>query len=231
MRHRPKRASALLIELREHVPFSVAAVAVGLVVAGAICILGFRGETVVPATGHADRDDPARLFFHLFHPVHMLFSGAATAAMFSRFDKSVAKSVVIGLIGAIGVCGISDIMMPHVALILLGTSPGLHICVIEHPDLVLPFAGIGVLTGIATAGSERRATIVSHSMHVLASTMASIFYMVGPLGTIAWIDRIGPVFLFVVLAVIGPCCVSDIIFPVGMSHAARAEYKREGHSH
>ena len=35
-------SSALMVELREHVPFSVSAVAIGLCIAGAICVLGFR---------------------------------------------------------------------------------------------------------------------------------------------------------------------------------------------
>ncbi len=226
--------SPLLVELTEHVPFSVTAVTVGLVVAGAICILGLQDAATAlhPAgDGHAHDHEPALLFFHLFHPAHMLFSGAATAAMFRRYDRSIWKAIVIGLLGAIGVCGISDVIMPQLSLMILGVGVEWHICVLQHPQLVLPFAGVGVLTGIATATAANRGTVVSHSMHVLASTMASIFYMVGPLGVIAWIDDIGLVFLFVVIAVMVPCCLSDIVFPVAMSRAGRARLSEEGHSH
>ena len=231
----------MLVELREHVPFSVTAVAIGLIVAGAICILAFSDEPAIAAgaghdpTGHVDHDHdpdgPALLFFHLFHPAHMLFSAVATTAMFFRYERKVLKAVVIGLIGAIGICGISDIVMPHVSLFILGVHPHWHICVYEHPDLVLPFAAVGVAVGLAVSGGVTRSTIVSHSLHVLASTMASIFYMVGPLGMIAWIGDIGKMFVFVVLAVMVPCCLSDIVFPLLMSRSGREQLAQDPHAH
>lgn len=228
--------SPLLVELREHVPFSVVAVTIGLIVAGGICILGFgesaAGEAL--AAGAHDQNgaaNPADLFFHLFHPAHMLFSATATTAMFRRYDRKAVKAIVVGLIGAVGVCGVSDIVMPHISLVILGKQTPWHICVYEHPDLVLPFAVVGVLVGVAAAGGVIRSTLISHSLHVLASTMASIFYMVGPLGLIAWIDDLGKVFVFVVVAVIVPCCVSDIVFPLLMSESGRAGYHEEPHIH
>lgn len=228
----------MLFELTEHIPFSVAAVSMGLLVAGAICILGYSGmEGFDPgvAEQHAGHDhgdnNPARLFFHLFHPAHMLFSAAATAAMFYRYDRRALKAIFIGLIGAIGVCGISDVIIPHLSLMILNVPTKWHICVIEHPDLVIPFAIVGVLMGITASAGVMRSTMVSHSLHVLMSTMASIFYMVGPLGVIAWIDQIGKVFVFVILAVVVPCCASDIVFPLFMSHAGRKEYAKEPHCH
>lgn len=271
------RPSALMVELREHIPFSVTAVAIGLTVAGAICILGSTLavpgalEGAAAAVEHAGHDhgeaDPgesedthaghdhgeaghvedeavadshaghqhgpvfSRLFFHLFHPAHMLFSAAATAGMFMRYERKVLKAIIVGLAGAVGVCGISDVVMPHVSLFVLGTATPWHLCVLEHPELVLPFAAIGVAIGIATASGVSRPTILSHSLHVLASTMASIFYMVGPLGIVAWIDRIGVVFLFVVIAVLIPCCLSDIVFPMMMSKAGRRQYEEQPHVH
>lgn len=225
-------ASALLVELREHVPFSVSAVAIGLIAAGAICILGF-GEHggIGTEDGHTHAPTPARLFFHLFHPAHMLFSATATTAMFCSYERKALKAIVIGLIGAVGVCGVSDIAMPHVSLLVLGVKTPWHICVYEHPSLVLPFAAVGVLVGIAATGGVIKSTLISHSLHVLASTMASIFYMVGPLGMIAWIGDLGKVFIFVVLAVMVPCCLSDIVFPLLMSKPGRDKYHREPHVH
>jgi hypothetical protein len=212
-------------------------VAIGLIVAGTICILGFDPEAAECIGDHAGEHDhehasnPAQLFFHLFHPAHMLFSAAATTAMFSRYDRGVVKAAIIGLIGAIGVCGASDILFPHVSLAILGVQTPWHICVYEHPLLVLPFAGVGVLVGIAASGSVLQSTVISHSLHVLVSTMASIFYMVGPLGMIAWIEDLGKVFVFVVLAVMVPCCLSDIVFPLLMTASGRERYVREPHCH
>ncbi|MGB2987510.1 MAG: hypothetical protein WBE26_16725 [Phycisphaerae bacterium] len=231
------KSSALVVELREHLPFSVSAVAIGLIVAGTICILTLGAQGAAEAlvedehAGHDHTANPAQLFFHLFHPAHMLFSAAATTAMFFRYESGVFKAIVIGLIGAIGVCGVSDIVMPHLSLTILGIKTPWHICVYEHPMLVLPFAGVGVLLGLAAAGSVIRSTIISHSLHVLMSTMASIFYMVRPLGMIAWIDDLGKVFIFVIVAVMVPCCVSDIVFPLLLSRAGRDRYGREPHPH
>ena len=235
-----KPSSALLVELREHLPFSVSAVAIGLIVAGTMCILvsGFVEDGVAETVhdhvggdeGHDHGPQFAQLFFHLFHPAHMLFSAAATTAMFRRYDRKITKAIVVGIVGAIGVCGISDIIMPHISLSILGVRTPWHICVVKHPGLVLPYAGIGVLVGILAAGGVVRSTVISHSLHVLASSMASIFYMVGPLGIVAWIDRAGEVFLFVVLAVMLPCCVSDIVFPLLMTRAGRSQYVEEPHT-
>ncbi|MGD2108601.1 MAG: hypothetical protein PVI86_04330 [Phycisphaerae bacterium] len=235
-------APALLIELREHVPFSVSAVAMGLIAAGVICVLSLGPEQALEAVetaehlghDHAEHDhahSPPQLFFHLFHPAHMLFSALATTAMFCRYEKKVGKAVVIGLVGAIGVCGVSDIAMPHLSLILLGVKTPWHVCVYEHPGLVLPFAVVGVFVGVAASGGVIKSTIISHSLHVTASTMASIFYMVGPLGLVAWIDGLGKIFVFVVLAVMVPCCLSDIVFPLLMSRTAREEYQELPHPH
>jgi hypothetical protein len=69
-----------------------------------------------------------------------------------------------------------------------------------------------------------QSTFFSHSLHVFASTMASIFYMVHAYGRIGWIDEIGYMFFFVIVAVMVPCCFSDIIFPVAMSKPAREKY-------
>lgn len=228
------KASVLLVELREHVPFSVTAVTIGLIVAGTICVLSLGTELGVEAASGADHDHddgPAQLFFHLFHPAHMLFSATATAAMYCRYDRKIAKAVVIGLIGAIGVCGISDIAMPHVSLMVLGVKAPWHVCVYEHPGLVIPFAIVGVIVGVAASGGVIKSTFISHSLHVLASTMASIFYMVGPLGLVAWIEDLGKVFVFVVLAVMVPCCLSDIVFPLLMSRQARTRYEKAPHVH
>jgi hypothetical protein len=232
--HEHKSGSpAIIVELREHLPFSVSAVAIGLIVAGTICIVGFSDQAAGLAAEHLhehdhDHDhtsDPARLFFHLFHPAHMLFSAAATAAMFCRYERRVGKAIIIGLIGAIGVCGLSDIAFPHASLLILGVHTPMHVCVWEHPTLVMPFAAVGVLIGIGAASSVSRSTIISHSLHVLVSTMASIFYMVGPLGMIAWIDALGKVFVFVIVAVMIPCCLSDIVFPLLLSKAGRDLYR------
>ncbi|MFH1429323.1 MAG: hypothetical protein ABIH39_06220, partial [Candidatus Margulisiibacteriota bacterium] len=151
--------------------------------------------------------------FHIFHPVHMLFSATATTAMFWRHDRRLIKAIVIGLIGAIGVCGVSDIILPFVAGLLLGAKMHLHICIIAHPAIVIPFALTGVFAGLLVRTETNIGTISSHSAHVLVSSMASLLYLIS-YGVTDWMESIGYVFLFVIAAVMIPCCFSDIIFPL-----------------
>ncbi|MCH8965131.1 MAG: hypothetical protein IIB58_09235 [Planctomycetes bacterium] len=162
----------------------------------------------------------------------MLFSAAATAAMFMRHEKNWGKAALVGFTGAVIVCGISDIVMPQCSLLVMGKSLPWHVCVLEHPMLVFPFAGIGVIIGVlAAAGGTSQSTIFSHSMHVFVSTMASIFYLIGPFGRFEWIHELGWVFLFICVAVMIPCCLSDIVYPLLFTRKAREEYSRHGHQH
>lgn len=196
-------------ELVGHLPFSVAASAIGLLLAGLISYFSTGGHD-----GHE--------LFHLFHPLHMLFSGAATAAMFRRHDRyhsspplrSFLRATIIGLIGAIGVCGLSDIAIPHAAILCLDKSVPLHICAIEEPGLVLPFAIIGVLVGVLAADAVKRSTVISHSLHVGISSMASILYIMEAFDGTEWLGSLGMIFPFVILAVTVPCCLSDILLPM-----------------
>ena len=227
--HNGKPRSALQIELLEHMPFSVSSVAIGLTFAGLICWLTPAADGSFQH-GHESEEPPLYTLFHLFHPAHMFFSAAATTAMFWRYDRSVPKAILIGLIGAVGVCGVSDIVVPQLALAFMGIESDWHICVIENPGLVFPFALMGVLVGLGASAGVSRSTMFSHSLHVLASTSASIFYLVAPLGPTAWIEDLGRIFLFVILAVMVPCCVSDIVFPVLMTKDARRQALAAHHS-
>lgn len=238
--------NALQRELVTHLPLSVGSVAIGLVLAGLICFLtpdsgellhGSTEQAVVDDDhghdhdhdhdhGHDEHDHSAGFLplFHLFHPMHMFFSAAATTAMFRRYDRRIGRAMMVGLAGAIVVCGVSDILVPHASLYVLDKHLPLHVCVVEHPALVLPFAAIGVAIGLLAAVGVSQSTFFSHSLHVFASTMASLFYMIHAYGRLAWIDELGYMFFFVIVAVMVPCCISDIIFPVAMSKPARKAY-------
>ena len=247
------RGGPFAAELTSHLPFSILSVAVGLMLAGLICFL-VTDQTLLEAVAsvegkhaaHGDGSDlPANdeheehetlqgflVLFHLFHPAHMLFSAAATAGMFMRHERNWGKAAFFGFTGAVLICGVSDIIMPHCSLLIMNHKLDWHICVIEHPMLVFPFAGIGIIVGVlAAAGGMSQSTLFSHSMHVFVSTMASIFYLIGPFGRFEWIHQLGWVFLFICLAVMIPCCLSDIVYPLLFTKSAREEYSRLGHQH
>ena len=103
----------------------------------------------------------------------------------------------------------------------------------SRAPLVIPFAVVGVSLGLCAAVGVQKSTFFSHSLHVFASTMASIFYLVGRFATpVEWIDeQVGMVFLVTIFAVMVPCCLSDIVFPVLMSRSARAQCLADGHHH
>ncbi|MCD5415468.1 MAG: hypothetical protein LR001_10865 [Clostridiales bacterium] len=82
------------------------------------------------------------------HPLPMLFSAMATTAMFWRHEKKLIKAIFIGFGGAILICAAGDIVLPYFGSLLMGKNPELHICVLEHPETVIPFAILGVIIGI-----------------------------------------------------------------------------------
>jgi hypothetical protein len=193
-------------ELLSHLPFSIFATVGGMTL---VAILTFLGEPFY----EEGLPDAFRELFHIFHPIHMLFSATATTAMFWRYERRWLKALIVGLLGAILVCGASDILIPLLSGLLLGVDMHLHICIIQHPDLVLPFAAAGLAAGFLASDHVVRATVFSHAAHVLISSSASLLYLVS-FGLTDWIHHAGYVFVFVVLAVMVPCCFSDIVWPL-----------------
>ena len=172
--------------------------------------------------------------FHVFHPIHMLFSAVATTAMFWRYERKLLKAVIVGLVGSLGVCSVSDVFMPFLSGMILGAKGmSFHWCLVQHPMLILPFAVVGVAVGLIAADAVRHSTYFSHSAHVAVSSAASIMYLVS-FGLTNWAEQLGSVFILMVLAVLIPCCFSDIIFPLlvackdGKICACPAHHEHEG---
>ncbi|MDH5661933.1 MAG: hypothetical protein OEY92_02950 [Elusimicrobiota bacterium] len=192
----------ILEELQHHLPYTIFSVAVGMMTLGSLTVL-IEGNKFPQASQN---------LFHIFHPLHILFSAAATTAMFWRYDKKILKAISIGFVGAVGLCGISDIFIPFFAGYLLGVKMHLHVCILTDPMIVLPFLFFGIFVGFVLP-TVIESTIFSHAAHVLISSMASIFYLVS-FGLTEWIPVGGMVFIYMVLAVMIPCCTSDIVFPL-----------------
>jgi len=195
-------------ELTHHLPFSILSVIAGLILVG---ILSFMTEMM----GVKDPSSNFRELFHIFHPTHILFSAMATTAMFWQKEKRIIKAIVVGIVGSVGICGISDIFIPYLAGYLLGAHMHLHVCIVQHPQLIIPFLVLGVMVGFLVPGNLEKSegVVFSHSIHVFISAAASIMYLVG-FGVTDWAHRIGAVLIYMVLAVVIPCCTSDIIFPL-----------------
>ncbi len=198
-------------ELRTHLPYTFLFTAFGLVAAAALTFIGTD-----EGGGTARLVNGSRGLFHALHPTHLLLSATATTAMFMRHEKRPVKAALVGFSGALVLCGASDVFLPYLSGLLLATGEmEFHWCVIEHPQMALPFIALGVLGGLLAAGKIARATIFSHSGHVLASSLASLFYLIG-YGVTGWMGEttLPLVFVIVVLCVTIPCCLSDIVFPL-----------------
>jgi hypothetical protein len=194
----------ILLELREHAPFT----ALGTV-AGALLTVAF----VYANLPHK----ASEILFATFHPAHVFFSAIVTTAMFRLHHRpNVLAAALVGLVGSLAVGTLSDSVMPFLGERLMEVhDPHVHgevyIGFIKIGYLVLPAAVLGVLVGYL-----RPRTKMSHAIHILLSTAASLAHILmslhegGDIKPLTFV--LIPVFLF--LAVWVPCCSSDIVLPL-----------------
>ena len=197
----PAKPIRLGTELRRHVPFTAFGTLTGVLIAAVFVCVGIELRWAV------------RLFWTL-HPLHVLLSAMATTCLYRHLARAGwPSSILVGYIGAIGIASLSDCVIPYVGEWMIGLpNRGFHLGFIEKWWLVNPMA----LAGIALAWWLSAST-VSHAVHVLLSTWASLFHMQMAVGDQLSVQvmLILPVFLF--MAVWIPCCTSDIVLPVFFS--------------
>jgi len=194
-------------ELTEHLPYTVFSVSMGFIVLG---ILNFFAQL-----SNASIIRPTQDLYHIFHSLHLLFSAAATVAMMRKYKENKFKALIVGLIGSVGICGLSDIIIPYLAGFLFNVRMHCHICVIHHPLMILPFLLTGLFLGLCVSTHKAvKGFIFSHACHVLISSMASILYLISFGLATHWVHHMGAVFVYSIIAVTLPCCCSDIIFPI-----------------
>jgi len=184
------RLKETLHELKHHSPFTLAATLVGVLIAI------FLYKTNLPVT-----------IFEFAHPLHILFSSIVTAAIFYKYKKNFIQAVFVGMLGSVVIGSISDIILPYFGGNLFNLKTAFHLPIIETPLIILSASLAGTIIGIKT-----QLTRLPHFIHVLLSTFASLFYL------IAFTPTINPTFFIlafaiVFIAVIIPCCLSDIVFP------------------
>jgi hypothetical protein len=192
------RINVIAKELRIHAPFTAFGTLTGIVIMAVIIQIRLPNET-------------SSALFWMFHPLHVMLSALVTAAMFRiHSNPHLFRTLLIGYFGSVGIATFSDCIIPYVGEFLLNLpNRGLHLGFIEKWWLVNPLA----LVGIALAYVLPR-TRVSHAMHVLLSTWASLFHITMALGTEISFSTAILVAVFLFLAVWVPCCTSDIVFPL-----------------
>ncbi|MEA1904553.1 MAG: hypothetical protein U9M97_01560 [Candidatus Hadarchaeota archaeon] len=193
-------------ELLRHLPFTALGTVTGILI------------MVVIVWGNVSSRVSHTLFYTL-HPIHVVLSALVTTSMYMRYRKgSIWIAVLIGYTGSIGIATLSDAIIPYLGGSLLDVSMTFEVPFIATAKM--PVIGIqkwivvnsAALTGILI-GYWRSTTRFPHAGHVLLSTWASLFYFT-TFGIADWAPLLSPIFLFLLLAVWIPCCLSDIVYPL-----------------
>ena len=202
------RHKLILRELARHAPFTVFGAITGIVI---MVVVLFGG---IPSS-------VSHTVFYTLHPAHIVLSAIVTTAMYRLHGGRGKWAFLIGYTGAIGICTLSDMILPHLGGVLLGAGMEFHLGFIEKWWLVNPLALLGIAIGY-----WRPATRFPHAGHVLLSTWASLFYLTA-FGIANWVPLLPFVFLILFVAVWLPCCFSDIIYPLLFVRGDRAISKTE----
>lgn len=212
-----KRGREILAELREHLPYTLFAALVG------VGLMSFMSFEAALAGRQVLLPQASRGMFHAIHFSHLFVSAIVTTAMFWRHERLVLKTALVGFFGTVLPCGMSDAVFPYAGGLLLGVPMEFHLCVVEHPVLVLPFVFAGVAVGFCLPPVQR-STIFSHTVHVILSSTATMLYLVS-FGIADWIRFAAAVFFLLVAAVMVPCCSSDIVFPLLFTQSNRPPHR------
>ena len=203
-----KKLAIILHELKNHSTFTLFGAFTGIV-----CMLLFKNF----------EHETSRRIFYVFHPAHVFLSAIVTSSMFQFHTKrsNIIAVLLVGFFGSLGIGTLSDSLIPYVGEVLLGMhiethahehagfAEQVHIGFIEGWYIVIPAAIAGVLIALF-----KPRTKIPHAGHVLLSTWASSFHMLMAMdGQLSVLKAVGS-FGFLFLAVLLPCCFSDIVFPL-----------------
>ena len=184
----------IINELKKHVPFTALATLIAI----------FTTIFLI----YWIKKDISEGFFHVLHPLHILASAIVTSGIFYKYKKSFIQAAIIGILGAIIIGSISDIIFPYLGGLIFNLNTEFHLPIIENSLLILFAAILGSILGISL-----KITKFPHFIHVFLSVFASLFYLLVFSQAFEIIYFIGA-FVVVFIAVIIPCCLSDIIFPL-----------------
>ncbi|HCO93208.1 MAG TPA: hypothetical protein DIU00_04525 [Phycisphaerales bacterium] len=116
-----KKVTIILSELKNHAPFTLFGAATGLV-----CMLLLK---------NAGADINHRLF-QVFHPGHVVLSAIVTASLYKLYEgkAGIAKILIVGYIGSIGIATLSDCVLPFFGESILGVAIPVHADLHEHDE-------------------------------------------------------------------------------------------------
>jgi hypothetical protein len=208
---------SLKSELLHHLPYAIFSVSFALI------ILSFVTLSLKNMSDPRNAHQGALMLFHGFHFMHIVFAATGTLITFRRFCKDRAQALFIGIVSPILFCTLSDSILPYLGGRALGVSMTFHLCFFSELANVIPFLLVGVLNGFLMSrhdnSHQRTYSIFSHFIHIFVSSLASTFYLVAH-GFTDWYKDIGFVFIFIIIAVVIPCTLSDVVVPMFYAKAA-----------
>ena len=187
----------IIKELKNHLPFTLFGAITGII----IMLLFYK----IPS-------NIAYNTFYVLHPLHVVLSAIVTASMYKIYSKKANPFILIliGYIGSVGIATISDSIIPYIGEIMLNLpNTGIHLGFIEKWWLVNPLAFLGIAIAYFNPTTK-----FPHAGHVLLSTWASLFHIIMALGGAISLTLTFVIFVFLFIAVLIPCCLSDIVFPL-----------------
>ncbi len=187
--------SEILHELKEHMPFSVAATLVSSLI---MFFLLIKENLIQYAVAS----------FWVFHPLHILFASIVSAAMFYNYRKKIFLSLFIGILISVAIGSLSDVIFPYIGALLFGLPISFHLPAIESPLLIL---GVGIFG--SAIGIIIRKTKIPHFIHVLISIFASLLYVFAYSTNFSFVTLVF-IFLITSISVVAHCCLGDIALPL-----------------
>ena len=190
-----QRIDRIIVELSHHLPYTVVSSLI------AMAAVWYFGTTQIQQHG-AGWGSEMRWSFHVLHPLHVCLSAITTTAVLWHFDRNWLKTVLLGA-GTVIPCALSDYIVPFFGGRILGQPMELHICLIDHPQLILPFLVLGIISGFLFEERLADSSVFSHGAHVFIASLAALLYLVS-FGCTQWLTDIHlvfPVLMVVVMAV------------------------------
>lgn len=204
--HNLEHHETVLGELVCHLPFAVFSVALAMVILSFFSCLDI---SYVKSLTYR--------LFHNFHYLHIVFAATGTVLVYFKYSRNLVAGLSFGLLVPAFFCTISDAFLPYLGGKFVGLDMEFHWCFISHLDVILPFLLTGVINGWAMSShpTSRKLfySVSFHFVHIFVSSMAAMLYLIS-FGFYNWWEHMGFVFIFLVLAVLVPCTMSDIVVPM-----------------
>ncbi len=216
-----KHNPTVIGELINHLPYAIFSVALSLALLGFTTYFSIaQKDTNVVCKG-------ANVLFHIFHYMHLVFAATGSMLSYFHFATRIVRGFVVSIGSTVVFCMLSDMVLPYLGGRLLGIQMQFHLCFYHEFWGVFPFLAVGALNGlfISTYHKQLQSSYLffSHFTHILVSSLASSFFFVSH-GFSNWYEYFGVVFLFLIVAVVVPCSLSDVVVPMVI---AKADKKNE----